>query len=216
MLAARSFEHRYVPAKLARQKSGRERVLVVLHGLGDSLRGFSFLPEALNIETFSYLFLNAPDSYYGGYSWYDYPGESAPGIRRSREKLLQLLDELKEQGVAARDIFLFGFSQGCLMVTDLALRSPDVLGGVCGVSGYVAFMEEYPEHFSPVAKNQRLLITHGYRDPMVAFEPASRQFEQLQKLGIPLEFRVYDKDHTILPEELEDISAWFRARISAS
>jgi phospholipase/carboxylesterase len=211
MLTTGSFEHRYVPAK---QKGNRKRVLVVLHGLGDSLRGFSFLPEALRIDAFSYLFLNAPDSYYGGYSWYDYPGNSATGIRRSRELLLGLLEELKEQGVASQDIFLFGFSQGSLMVTDLGLRSPEILGGVCAVSGYVAFMEEYPEHFSPIARSQHFLMTHGYRDPMVPFEPSAGQFQRLQKLGIPLEFKAYDKDHTILPEELNDIAAWFRARLT--
>jgi phospholipase/carboxylesterase len=213
MLTTRTFEHRYVPAA---KKGERERVLLVLHGLGDSLRGFSFLPEALNIDAFSYLFLNAPDSYYGGYSWYDYPGNSAVGIRRSREMLLQLLQELKEQGVAANDIFLFGFSQGCLMATDLGLRSSEILGGICGVSGYVAFMEEYPEHFSPVAQSQHFFITHGYLDPMVPFESSFRQFQQLQKFGIPLEFHPYDKDHTILPEELNDIATWFRFQINAS
>ncbi len=213
MLTTMLFQHRYVPA---RQKGNRERVLIVLHGLGDSLHGFSFLPEALNVAEFSYLFLNAPDDYYGGYSWYDYPGNSATGIRRSRELLFKLLDELKKRGIASSDIFLFGFSQGCVMSVDLGLRSPEILGGVCGVSGYVAFPEEYPAAFSPAAPGQKFLITHGYSDPMVPFEPSARQFQQLQKMGISLEFQPYDKVHTILPEELNIIAAWFRARIGAS
>ena len=210
MLTTRHFQHRYVPA---RQKSARERVVIVLHGLGDSLNGFSFLPEALGIGELSYLLLNAPDSYYGGYSWYDFQGDSATGIRRSRELLLKLLHELKEQGVASSDIFLFGFSQGCLMATDLGLRCPEVLGGICGVSGYVAFMEEYPEHLSPSAQSQHFHISCGYRDTMVPFEPAARQFQQLQALGINIDFRAYDKEHTILEEELKDIAAWFRGRL---
>jgi predicted esterase len=44
---------------------------------------------------------------------------------------------------------------------------------------------------------------------MVPFGPAAEQFAELQKLGVPLEFKIYDKDHTILPEELEDIREWF-------
>ena len=210
MLTTRHFQHRYVPA---RQKSERERVVIVLHGLGDSLNGFSFLPEALGIGELSYLLLNAPDSYYGGYSWYDFQGDSATGIRRSRELLLKLLHELKEQGVASNDIFLFGFSQGCLMATDLGLRCPEALGGICGVSGYVAFMEEYPEQLSPAVKNQHFLISCGHRDNMVPFEPAARQFQKLQTMGIDIDFKAYDKDHTILEEELKDIAAWFRGRL---
>lgn len=210
MIVTQYFGRRYIPAQ---KKSERERLMVVLHGLGDSLRGFSFLPEALAINEFSYLLINAPDSYYGGYSWYDFGGDPVPGILRSRELLFQLLGELKQQGVASRDIFVFGFSQGCLMAVDVGIRCPDILGGICAVSGHVASIEDYPEQFSPVAKQQQFLITHGYNDPMVPFEPAALQFQRLQKMGIDLEFKAYDKVHTILPEELNDIAKWFRGRM---
>jgi phospholipase/carboxylesterase len=183
--------------------------MIVLHGLGDSLDGFAFLPQALDLPDFSFLGVNAPDSYYGGYSWYEYQGDSATGILRSRQLLLDLIEELQGQGVEAADIHLFGFSQGCLMAVDVGLRCPQVLGGICGVSGYVAFPEEYPAAFSAVARLQKFLITHGTRDPMIPFGPAAAQFAELEKQGIPLDFRVYDKDHTILPEELADIREWF-------
>lgn len=210
MLTTQCFEHRYIsPGK----KSERERVVVVLHGLGDSWRGFTFLPEALGIDEFSYLLVNAPDSYYGGFSWYDFGGDPVPGIIRSRELIFQLLKELNEQGVAYSDIFLFGFSQGCLMAIDVGLRCPEVLGGICAISGHVAFMEEYPEDFSSVAKQQHFLLTHGHNDPMVPFEPAAQQFQRLHKMGIDLEFKAYDKVHTILQNELNDIALWFRGRI---
>lgn len=211
MLTTKLFQHSYVPA---RSKGEREKVMIVLHGLGDSLRGFSFLTEALGIEELSYLMLNAPDDYYGGFSWYDFQGDKDVGIRRSRELLLKLVEELKAQNVEPRDIFFFGFSQGCLMATDIGLRCPDILGGICGVSGYVGLMEEYPAQFSAVAKDQRFLITHGHSDPMVPFEPAAQQFQKLHSLGIQIDFRAYDKVHTILPEELNAIAGWFRARMA--
>lgn len=210
MLTTRHFDHRYLAAT---EPGDRERLLIVLHGLGDSLRGFSFLPEALKINGLSYLFLNAPDPYYDGFSWYDFQGDSATGIRRSRELLLKLLVELKDQGVAARDTFLFGFSQGCLMVTDLGLRCPEVLGGICGVSGYPSFLEEYPAGFSSVATEQHFLITHGFHDPIVPLEPSAQAFKQLQSLGIRIDYRTYAKDHTLLMEELNDIAAWLRGRL---
>lgn len=213
MLNTSRFTHRYLPA---RAPGPRERVLVVLHGLGDSLNGYRFLPDALRIPELSFLLVNAPDAYYDGYSWYDYRGDMRPGVTRSRDLLLALLDELQDQGVEARDIFLFGFSQGCLMVTDVALRAPVVLGGVVGVSGYVAFPEQYPDALSPVARDQKILITHGRLDPVVPFEPAARQFRQLRDLGLDLDLVVYDKEHTMLMEELNTISDWLRARIAAA
>lgn len=212
MLNTSLFTHRYIPA---RTPGPRERVLVVLHGLGDSLNGYHFLPDALRIPELSFLLINAPDAYYGGYSWYDYAGDMRPGVIRSRELLLGLLDELQDQGVRPEDVFLFGFSQGCLMVTDVALRAPVVLGGVVGVSGYVAFLEQYPDELSPVARDQKILVTHGRLDPVVPFEPSVRQFHQLRDLGLDLELVVYDKEHTMLMEELGAMADWLRARLAA-
>jgi phospholipase/carboxylesterase len=216
MLTSRTFRHRYVPPRIPAAAAGaaaRERVVVVLHGLGDSLNGYFFLPEALGIPGLSYLLINAPDAYYGGYSWYEYMGDPAPGIVRSRGMLRDLLRELEDQGVAPADIFLFGFSQGCLMAVDAGLRGGDVLGGVIGVSGHVAFPEEYPAALSPAARGQKFLITHGRLDPVIPFEPARKQYQDLRKLGIDLEFVAYDKDHTMLREELDDIAGWIRGRI---
>jgi phospholipase/carboxylesterase len=211
MITTTHFTHRYVPALTP---SDRTRLVVVLHGLGDSLDGYHFLPEALRLPEFSYLLVNAPDDYYGGYSWYDFQGDKEPGILRSRAWLLNLLEEVQDQGVNAADVFLFGFSQGCLMVTDVALHCGQTLGGVVGVSGYVAFLEQYPAAFSPAARSQKVLITHGRQDPMVPFEPAQKQFLQLQAYGIDLEFKPYDKVHTMLMEELQDIAAWMRLRMN--
>ena len=203
------FSHRYVPA---RAPGDRTRLTVVLHGLGDSLNGWSFLPDALRLQDMAYLFLNAPDPYYGGFSWYDFMGDMEPGVLRSRALLLELLAELKEQGVEPADTFLLGFSQGCLMCVDAALHAPEPLAGVVGISGYVGFPERYPEEFSPAARSQRLLVTHGEYDPVVPFAPAKAQFETLEAQGVPLEFRAYPKEHTVLPEELADIAGWMGKR----
>jgi predicted esterase len=82
-----------------------------------------------------------------------------------------------------------------------------------GVSGHVAFAQEYPAAFGPAARAQKLLITHGRRDPVVPFEPSREQFHDLRKLGIDLEFVSYGKDHTMLAEELQDIAGWVRERM---
>jgi len=55
-----------------------KRLLIMLHGLGDSIAGYGWMPEALNLPWLNYLLVNAPDSYYGGYSWYDFAGDMAP------------------------------------------------------------------------------------------------------------------------------------------
>ena len=67
----------------AAQKDSK-RLLIALHGLGDSTAGYRWMPSALQLPWLNYLLVNAPDDYYGGYSWYDFAGNPGPGIERSR------------------------------------------------------------------------------------------------------------------------------------
>jgi phospholipase/carboxylesterase len=217
MLKTALFQHKYIPARMP---GPAEKLLVVLHGLGDSLHGFTWMPQELRIDSLSYLLVNAPDDYYGGFSWFDFTGGGAnmeaafAGIRRSRKLIQGLLAELAGQGVKPADTLLFGFSQGCLMALDAGLRAEAVLGGICGVSGWLAFPEEYPAAFSPAAASQTFLVTHGLRDPLLPFRRSQAQMTQLKALGINVTFKEYDKDHTILPEELRDIRNWLLERIA--
>ena len=59
-------------------EKGSRRLLIMLHGLGDSVQGYRWLPDALNLPWLNYLLVNAPDEYYGGYSWYDFVGDISP------------------------------------------------------------------------------------------------------------------------------------------
>ncbi len=212
MLKTSLFNYQYVPAKI---KLPEEKLVLVFHGLGDSLNGFLWLPSELNLDELSYFFVNAPDSYFGGYSWYDFMDDSGPGIIRSRPLIFHLIDELCAQGVKTENLFLFGFSQGSLMAMDVGLRLEHKLAGVCGVSGYVYFMEDYPAKLSPQAKEQNFLTTHGVQDPVVPFSVSKQQYGMLKDMGLTLTFITYQKDHTILPQELIDIQSWFRERLKA-
>src|SRR5262245_21960032 len=98
---------------------GSKRLLVALHGLGDSPAGYRWMPQELAIPNLNYLLVNAPDPYYTGYSWYDFSGDEGVGIQRSRKLLFELLDAQCERGFPTEETVLFGFSQGCLMTVDV-------------------------------------------------------------------------------------------------
>src|SRR6266567_1669340 len=101
----------FIPAS----EKGSQRLLIMLHGLGDSLEGYRWVPEALKFPWLNYLLVNAPDSYYGGYSWYDFAGDVAPGVLSSGKLLFDLLQAQETKGFVSTNIILGGFSQGCLM-----------------------------------------------------------------------------------------------------
>ena len=177
--------------------------MVLLHGLGDSLDGWRWFPEAMNLPWLNYLLVNAPDDYFGGFSWFDL-GEvedMAPGVQRSRKLLFDLLDDLRAKGLPAEQITLGGFSQGCLMAIETGLRYPHRLAGIVGISGWVCEAEKLVQELSPVARQQRLLMTHGTSDPMVPIDKVRRQIPLLKAAGLQLEWREFTKAHTVAGEE---------------
>jgi phospholipase/carboxylesterase len=178
-------------------------LLVVLHGLGDSLEGYRWLAPTLGFPWLNCLLVNAPDDYFGGYSWYDFQGDAAPGIVRSRKLLTELLDGLPAQGFDHGRTALFGFSQGCLMTLETGLRYPHRLAALIGVSGYVSDLEKLVADLPPAVKGQSILVTHGLHDPLIPCGPAREQMNRLRIAGgLDLTWREFAKDHTIVPEEV--------------
>jgi phospholipase/carboxylesterase len=194
----------------AAEKSSR--LMVMLHGLGDSIEGYRWWPEALRLPWLNHLLVNAPDEYYGGYSWFDYPDDLAPGVLRSRKLLFELLDALRAKGFPPEQITLGGFSQGCLMTVDVGLRYPHRFAGLVGISGWVFEVDKLVKELSPVAQQQRLFMTHGTADPVIPIEKVRLQIPPLIAAGLKVEWREFAKVHTIQGEtEMAVIREFVRA-----
>jgi phospholipase/carboxylesterase len=199
-------ETKFIPAP----ERDSKRLMVVLHGLGDSMAGYTWVPQAMQLQWMNYLLVNAPDEYYGGYSWYEIlmtgtvssdHSHSDPTVRRSVKLLSGLLDAQRDGGFPSNETVLFGFSQGCLMTLETGLRYPHRLAALIGVSGYVLEPATLLKEAAPVAKEQRVLVTHGRQDELIPCFAVKEQMEQLRAGGIPVEWHEFNKPHTILDEE---------------
>jgi phospholipase/carboxylesterase len=193
----------------AREKNSR-RLMVMLHGLGDSIEGYRWLPEALNLPWLNYLLVNAPDDYYGGYAWFDL-NNILPGVQRSRTLLFELLDDLPARGFPAEQTTLGGFSQGCLMAVEVGLRYPHRLAGIVGISGWVHEPEKLLAELPPVASQQRLLMTHGTGDPLIPIAQVRPQIPLLKAAGLNVEWLEFAKPHTMIEEEVVVVRDFVRA-----
>lgn len=201
----------FIPAR----NGGSKRLWIMMHGLGDSIEGYRWMPEAMDLPWMNYLLVNAPDEYYGGYSWFDFAGDMSPGILRSRKLITDLLDRQREQGFPTERTVLGGFSQGSLMAVDVGLRYPQLLAGIVGISGWVFEPERLLRESSPVAREQRILMTHGTLDPMVPFAAVRKEAQLLRDSGLNLEWHEFQKGHTIAGEEELDIIRGFVERCFA-
>lgn len=188
----------FIPAA---DKSSR-RLWVMLHGLGDSVEGYRWMPQAFQLPGMNYLLVNAPDDYFGGFSWFEFaedanPAVMRPGVERSRQLLFQLLDAQRAAGFSSEQTILGGFSQGCLMSLDVGTRYPHKLAGVVGISGYVCEPERVVQELSPVAKDQKFLVTHGTYDPLLPLDLTHEQIKLLQRAGLNIRWHEFRKEHTI-------------------
>jgi phospholipase/carboxylesterase len=208
-----TLEHRHVAGR-----TPSAPLLVVLHGRGDSMAGFEWLPHALGTG-YAYLLLNAPDRFMPGltgYAWYISGDDRERGILRSRDLLFRTLDEVEAQGVSPANVCLFGFSQGCLMAVDVALRYPKRLGAVLGFSGYVAFPEKSSQERSIEATNAPWRLSHGRDDDMLPIDVTREHVKWLQAAGIPVTWVEHDEGHTIPEGDLRDAIRWLARHLPPS
>jgi phospholipase/carboxylesterase len=202
------FKSAFIPA----QKNS-EKLMIVLHGKGDSIKPFKGFHQELEIPEMNYLLLNAPKKYLDGYSWYGDPPFQKEGVLRIRSKMFQLLEELEAQGWKPENIFFFGFSQGCLVSADVGLNYPKRLGGVVGVSGYFHFFPRWKQ----ALKRNRLtpwLLTHGERDDVLPIADTRFGVEKLRSAGLRVDFVESKKKHVIEDKELPLIRKWVQDKLS--
>ncbi len=194
---------------------GATRWVVMLHGLGDSKEGWKPVAPMLGLDRVGWIFVQAPEAYGPGWSWFEFAGigraPDAAGILRSRELLRDLLKTLESHHrIPCEQIILMGFSQGCLMSLDVALRHDRRFAAVIALSGWVFEIDGYPANLGTA--RQRIFQAHGRFDDVIPIERTRPQAERLKALGLDLTWAEYDLDHGLDPdEELADIRAFVAA-----
>jgi len=201
-------KHIFIPSKVPSKK-----LMIILHGRGDSSQGFTFLPNYLNIDEMNYLLLDAPYEYFGGYSWYDLPPNQLDGIVYSSRLLTDTLDTLFEDDFNAEESFLFGFSQGALLTFEFGARYEKVLAGYIAISGYIYDANTLLKEMNPKVNSSNWLCTHGTYDDVLPYDISRSQIDILQHGGFNITFKSYDKAHNIDQEELNMIRSWIKEKL---
>ena len=86
------------------------------------------------------------------------------------------------------------------MSLDVGLRYSHRLAAIIGISGYVCEPDKLLKELSPVAMQQRVLMTHGTLDPLIPFAMVRNQIDLLKSAGLRIEWHEFIKPHTIAGE----------------
>jgi len=195
--------------------------VIWLHGLGADGNDFVPIIPELHLPAnpaIRFVFPSAPSmpvTVNGGYvmpAWYDIIGrnlmdqEDADGIKRSAASIIELIEREVERGIDYRHIALAGFSQGCAMALYIGLRLPHQLAGIIALSGYLPLASSFnlEKHFAN--QSMPIFMAHGTYDPVVALDRAQASHSLLEKLGYQIDWNEYPMEHSVNPEELNDIS----------
>lgn len=208
MIQTDLFKHKFIPAQ---KKS--DYLMIVLHGRGDSIRPFASFDDELKVPEMNYLLLNAPRKFMDGYTWYGEPPFQKNGVLKIREKIFDLLNDLENQGWKSENIFLFGFSQGCLISADIGMNYPKKLAGVVGISGYFNFYPRWRNSISADAIKTPWLFTHGHQDDVLPIAETKYGVEKLKDAGFKVNWVELDKDHTLEEEEYPIIRRWVKDQL---
>ncbi len=205
----KDFKYRFIEGD-PRSPLGSDYLMIVLHGQGDSELPFRDFNWEIGLTGLSLLLLNAPIPFAEGYSWYDEPPKKDRQIAALRKKLLRLLDHLEDMGWNPKKIFIFGFSQGALVGSDLALHYKKRLAGFIGVSGYFHF---YPRWRQEMNANQTpFCLLHGNSDKVLPIQETLYGARKLETLGIKIDWAQSNRGHLMHKLETDRIGYWVRAR----
>ena len=67
---------------------------------------------------------------------------------------------------------------------------------------------------NPTLKTANWLATHGTSDEVLPYDVSKAQIETLQAEGFNIEFKSYDKPHTMVEEEVAYIKEWMQSKMS--
>ena len=185
-------------------------VVLAIHGLGDSARGFEGLARRLRLP-WRVVLPDGPMRWSGGFSWYRIGcGHEAEDVRRSAALLDALLDRVRARWPRAPKPVVLGFSQGGVMSFALAALSPQRIRAAVPMSGAL------PLGFGAVpaapAAAPPLLVVHGRVDTVIAFSRAQEAASAFHAAGWSVRLVEHAFGHTVPDPALREAAGWLRSR----
>ena len=196
--------------------------VIWLHGLGADGNDFVPIVRELKLPPLGirFIFPHSPMravTVNGGFvmrAWYDIYGpdlgrEDDKGMRESQELVEALIVREGGRGIPPNRIVLAGFSQGGVITLQTGLRQTKPLAGLLALSCYLPLAATLEKERSAAGQNVPIFWGHGTADDIVPLAKGTASRDVLAKLGYKVEWHQYPMPHSVHPQEIADIGAWF-------
>ncbi|THZ82836.1 alpha/beta-hydrolase [Aureobasidium pullulans] len=201
-------------------------ILILLHGLGDAHLPFAQLGTQMNLPETACISIKAPEPLpfeASSFHWGDdvifdnTVGTIDPdgGFKKVVPRLVKEIIEdtlIKKCGYQPRELMLFGFGQGGMVVLSIAVSMEKELGGVISVGGPLP--SEAVASLSPKRKTP-ILVCSGSDSPWVT----SSAENKLKAVFESVQFNRYRRSGDTMPkrrDEMYPIMQFFARRLKSS
>jgi phospholipase/carboxylesterase len=154
-------------------------------------------------------------------AWYDIKTLTAEGradeagLRQSAGRVAELIAAERALGIASNRIVIAGFSQGAAVALHVALRHAEPLAGILALSCYLPLQSALAAELSEANRQAPILMCHGVQDPVLPLALGLAACNWLRAAGYRVEWKEYPMQHQVCLPEIQDVSAWLRARLAA-
>lgn len=137
---------------------------------------------------------------------YDFADLLPDGMKHAEARLSDLVDQLR---IDPQQLVIGGFSQGAMMAVQLGCSLKENPKGLLLFSGTLVNQKEWKE-LLPRRQKTPFFVSHGRRDPVLAFVNAERLHKTLLHHGLAGEFYPFDGHHEIPLPVVKSASAFLR------
>ncbi len=203
--------------------------VIWLHGLGATNNDFAPIVPELGIQDelgIRFVFPQAPSmavSINNGAvmpAWYDISvmdlmkRADGDGIKNSSETITDMINDEIAMGVDPSNIVIAGFSQGGVIALDAGIRFPSPLAGIMALSTYIPIRDALGNAEQNGNADLSIFYGHGDYDPVIPIEQAQSAKAFLEENGYSVEWHTYPMEHSVSPQEINDIKVWLQKILS--
>jgi phospholipase/carboxylesterase len=189
------------------------KVLIMLHGRGDSAGNFIGLAQELEIPDFTVLALQAEQNTWYPYSFLAPVSSNQPFLDESLGEINRHLGEFHDQGFAPDQIYFLGFSQGACLTLEFTARNAKKYGGIIAFTGGLIGERLSYSKYAGDFEHTPVFIGSSDRDPHIPVQRINESVAVIEKMGANVEKVIYPgMGHTINREEIDKANVLLNLR----
>ena len=193
-----------------------KKAIILFHGFGGDGKDISML--SYNWKRYlKNTIIICPDAHEKclvnplGYQWFDLSNQNSSYILEESLKAEEIINkficEIKDKfKLKNNDICLSGFSQGCMMIINLALTNKNNYNCIVGFSGKIIDKENLSKR---IKSNTKVLLIHGEKDSVVPVNHLLDAKDFLLRNKIDVETNIIKNCEHSIPIEASSIALNF-------